>query len=131
MGIKRAKLLLAKVRDDEVLIEEIISKERIQDEIIGFHAQQAGREFGMQVPSNLKHRNATIDIVSDLRGRRILRVNSAQTNLLTMSTEAKTIKTEIELSNDVLYSQGVYKNHYSVRELEEDIETAKMLGIVY
>ena len=41
MGVERAKLLLAKARDDEVLIEEIISKERIRDEIIGFHAQQA------------------------------------------------------------------------------------------
>ena len=41
MGVKQAKLLLAKARDDEVLIEEIISKERIRDEIIGFHAQQA------------------------------------------------------------------------------------------
>ena len=29
MEVKRAKLLLAKARDDEVLIEEIISKERI------------------------------------------------------------------------------------------------------
>ena len=34
MGAERAKLLLAKARDDEVLIEEIISKERIRDEIL-------------------------------------------------------------------------------------------------
>ena len=27
-----------------------------------------------------------------------------------MSTEVKTIKTEIELPSDILYSQGVYKN---------------------
>jgi hypothetical protein len=45
MGVKRAKLLLAKARDDEVLIEEIISKERIRDEIIGFHAQQAAEKL--------------------------------------------------------------------------------------
>ena len=47
-----------------------------------------------------------------------------------MSTEVKTIKTEIELPSDILYSQGVYKNHYSLRELEEDMETAKRLGII-
>jgi len=44
--------------------------------------------------------------------------------------KAKTIETEIELSSDILYSQGVYKNHYSLRELEEDMETANRLGII-
>ena len=39
--LERAKLLVAKARDDEILIEEVISKERVRDEIIGFHAQQA------------------------------------------------------------------------------------------
>jgi len=43
MGAERAKLFLAKARGDEILIEEIISKERIWDELIGFHAQQAAK----------------------------------------------------------------------------------------
>ncbi len=42
--------------------------------------------------------------------KQMLMMNRAQTNLLTMSTEVKTIKTEIELPSDILYSQGVYKN---------------------
>ena len=94
-----------------------------------------------------------------------------------MSTEIKTIKTEIELPSDILYSQGVYKNrigyfvkknfllelyregkvslgrmaallgmnlvemmgvmkdsniplNYGIEELEEDMETAKKLGML-
>ncbi|MEA1945134.1 MAG: UPF0175 family protein [Euryarchaeota archaeon] len=94
-----------------------------------------------------------------------------------MSTEMKTVKTEIELPIDILYSQGVYKNraeyfvkknfllelyregkislgrmaallgmnrvemlgvmkdsniplNYDVSELEEDMETAKRLGML-
>ncbi|MEA1869853.1 MAG: UPF0175 family protein [Euryarchaeota archaeon] len=45
-------------------------------------------------------------------------MNRAQTNLLTMLTGVKTIKTEIELPGDILYSQGVYKNRigYFVRK---------------
>jgi len=107
----------------------------------------------------------------------MLMMNRAQINLLTMSTEVKTIKTEIELPSDILYSQGVYKNrigyfikknfllelyregkislgrmaallgmtrremmgvmkdlniplNYGAQELEEDMETAKRLGIL-
>ena len=109
--------------------------------------------------------------------KQMLMMNRAQTNLLTMSTEVKTIKTEIELPSDILYSQGVYKNrigyfvkknfllelyregkislgrmaallgmtrmemmgimkdsniplNYGAQELEEDMETAKRLGIL-
>ncbi len=98
-------------------------------------------------------------------------------NTITMSTEVKTIKTDIELPSDIFYSQGVYKNrigyfvkknfllelyregrisigkiaallgmtrmemmgvmkdsniplNYGVEELEEDMETAKRLGIL-
>ena len=98
-------------------------------------------------------------------------------NTITMSTEVKTIKTEIELPSDIFYSQGVYKNrigyfvkknfllelyregrisigkiaallgmtrmemmgvmkdsniplNYGVEALEEDMETAKRLGIL-
>jgi hypothetical protein len=37
--LKGAKLLLAKAKDDEILLEEIITNERIREEIVGFHAQ--------------------------------------------------------------------------------------------
>jgi len=104
-------------------------------------------------------------------------MNRTQINLLTMSAEVKTIKTEIELPSDILYSQGVYKNrigyfvkknfllelyregkvslgrmaallgmnlvemmgvmkdsniplNYGIEELEEDMETAKKLGML-
>ena len=104
-------------------------------------------------------------------------MNRTQINLLTMSTEIKTIKTEIELPSDILYSQGVYKNRigyfvkknfllelyregkvslgrmaallgmnlvemmgvmkdsnipldYGIEELEEDMKTAKKLGML-
>ena len=43
--LERAKLLLAKARDDETVLEEIISNEKIRDEIIGFHAQQAAEKL--------------------------------------------------------------------------------------
>ena len=36
--LKGAKLLLAKAKDDEILLEEIITNERIREEIVGFHA---------------------------------------------------------------------------------------------
>jgi HEPN domain-containing protein len=42
---ERTELLLAKAKDDETLLEEIISNEKIRDEIIGFHAQQAAEKL--------------------------------------------------------------------------------------
>ncbi len=72
MGVERAKLLLAKARDDEVLIEEIISKERIRDEIIGFHAQQAAEKLlkALLMARNIPYRKThdlreLIDLISD------------------------------------------------------------------
>jgi HEPN domain-containing protein len=43
--LERAELLLAKAKDDETLLEEIISNEKVRDEIIGFHAQQAAEKL--------------------------------------------------------------------------------------
>lgn len=43
--LKGAKLLLAKAKDDEILLEEIITNERIREEIVGFHAQQAAEKL--------------------------------------------------------------------------------------
>ena len=72
MGVERAKLLLAKARDDEVLIEEIISKERIRDEIIGFHAQQAAEKLlkALLMARNIPYRKThdlreLIDLIRD------------------------------------------------------------------
>ncbi len=38
-------------------------------------------------------------------------MNCTQMNITAMSAEVKTIRTEIELPSDILYSQGVYENH--------------------
>ncbi len=38
---EKALLLLNKASEDEALLDEILDSERISDEIIGFHAQQA------------------------------------------------------------------------------------------
>ena len=72
MGVERAKLLLAKARDDEILIEEIISKERIRDEIIGFHAQQAAEKLlkALLMARNIPYRKThdlreLIDLIRD------------------------------------------------------------------
>lgn len=43
--LERAKLLLSKAYDDEILLEEIVPNEKITDEIIGFHAQQAAEKL--------------------------------------------------------------------------------------
>jgi len=42
---EKASLLLEKAKDDEILLEEIISNERVRNEIIGFHAQQASEKL--------------------------------------------------------------------------------------
>ena len=71
-AFERAKLLLAKARDDEILIEEIISKERIRDEIIGFHAQQAAEKLlkALLMARNIPYRKThdlreLIDLIRD------------------------------------------------------------------
>ena len=63
--LERAKLLVAKARDDEILIEEVISKERVRDEIIGFHAQQAVEKLlkALLMAKNIPYRKT-----HDLRG---------------------------------------------------------------
>ncbi|MCE5326659.1 MAG: HEPN domain-containing protein [Planctomycetaceae bacterium] len=38
---EQALVLLAKARQDEVLLEEVLASPRVADEIVGFHAQQA------------------------------------------------------------------------------------------
>jgi len=35
----KGQSFLAKAKDDEILLEEIITNERIREEIVGFHAQ--------------------------------------------------------------------------------------------
>jgi HEPN domain-containing protein len=71
-AFERAKLLLAKARDDEILVEEIISKERIRDEIIGFHAQQAAEKLlkALLMARNIPYRKThdlreLIDLIRD------------------------------------------------------------------
>lgn len=71
-AFERANLLLAKAIDDEILIEEIISKERIRDEIIGFHAQQAAEKLlkALLMARNIPYRKThdlmeLIDLIRD------------------------------------------------------------------
>jgi HEPN domain-containing protein len=41
----QALLFLEKAREDETLVDEVISSERVSDEIIGFHCQQAAEKL--------------------------------------------------------------------------------------
>jgi len=70
--LERAKLLLAKARDDETVLEEIISNEKIRDEIIGFHAQQAAEKLlkALLMAKNIPYRRThdlreLIDLIRD------------------------------------------------------------------
>jgi HEPN domain-containing protein len=70
--LERAKLLLSKALDDEVLLEEIVSNEKITDEIIGFHAQQAAEKLlkallmAREIPYRRTHDlRELIDLISD------------------------------------------------------------------
>ena len=38
---EQASILLKKARNDETLLEEVLATERVSDDIIGFHCQQA------------------------------------------------------------------------------------------
>ena len=62
--LKGAKLLLAKAKDDEILLEEIITNERIREEIVGFHAQQAAEKL---LKAFLMARNISYRRTHDLR----------------------------------------------------------------
>lgn len=69
---ERAELLLAKARDDETLLEEIISNEKVRDEIIGFHAQQAAEKLlkAILMAKNIPYRRThdlreLIDLIKD------------------------------------------------------------------
>lgn len=70
--LERAGLLLAKARDDETVLEEIISNEKIRDEIIGFHAQQAAEKLlkALLMAKNIPYRRThdlreLIDLIRD------------------------------------------------------------------
>ncbi|HUV82129.1 MAG TPA: HEPN domain-containing protein [archaeon] len=70
--LERAKLLLSKALDDEVLLEEIVTNEKITDEIIGFHAQQAAEKLlkallmAREIPYRRTHDlRELIDLISD------------------------------------------------------------------
>ncbi len=62
--LEGAKLLLAKAKDDEILLEEIITNERIREEIVGFHAQQAAEKL---LKAFLMARNISYRRTHDLR----------------------------------------------------------------
>ena len=70
--LERAELLLAKAKDDEILLEEILSNEKVRDEIIGFHAQQAAEKLlkALLMAKNIPYRRThdlreLIDLVKD------------------------------------------------------------------
>lgn len=70
--LERAALLMAKARDDEIVIEEIISNEKVRDEIIGFHAQQAAEKLlkALLMAKNIPYRRThdlreLIDLIKD------------------------------------------------------------------
>lgn len=69
---EKARLLLEKAKDDEILLEEIISNERIRNEIIGFHAQQASEKLlkALLMAKNIPYRRThdlteLIDLLTD------------------------------------------------------------------
>lgn len=57
---EQSDLLLRKAAHDEVLLDEVIGSERVSDEVIGFHCQQAAEKLlkalavglGRAVPKN-------------------------------------------------------------------------------
>ncbi|MCK4397865.1 MAG: HEPN domain-containing protein [Methanophagales archaeon] len=51
---EQALLLLKKASEDEALLDEILDSERISDEIIGFHAQQAVEKLLKEVLSEFR-----------------------------------------------------------------------------
>ncbi len=70
--LERAQILLAKAKDDEILLEEIIANERIRDEIVGFHAQQSAEKLmkALLMAKNIPYRRThdlreLIDLIKD------------------------------------------------------------------
>lgn len=70
--LEGAKLLLAKARDDEILLEEVLTNKRIREEIIGFHAQQAAEKLlkAILMARNIQYRRThdlreLIDLIID------------------------------------------------------------------
>lgn len=51
---EKALLLLKKASEDEALLDEILDSERISDEILGFHAQQAVEKLVKAVLSEFR-----------------------------------------------------------------------------
>jgi HEPN domain-containing protein len=51
---EKALLLLKKASEDEALLDEILDSERISDEILGFHAQQAVEKIVKAVLSEFR-----------------------------------------------------------------------------
>ncbi len=50
---EQALLLLQKAREDETLVEEVLASQRVSDEIVGFHCQQAAEKFLKAVLSEI------------------------------------------------------------------------------
>ena len=70
--LERAELLLAKAKDDKTLLDEIILNEKVRDEIIGFHAQQAAEKLlkALLMAKNISYRRThdlreLIDLIRD------------------------------------------------------------------
>ena len=50
---EQALLLLQKAREDQTLVEEVLASQRVSDEIVGFHCQQAAEKFLKAVLSEI------------------------------------------------------------------------------
>ena len=50
---ERAILLLNKAREDEALVAEVLTSQRVSDEIVGFHCQQAAEKYLKAVLSEI------------------------------------------------------------------------------
>jgi len=73
--LKGAKLFLARAKDDEILLEEIITNERIREQIIGFHAQQAAEKL---LKAFLMARSIPVKERYGSKNRALLRCNTCK-----------------------------------------------------
>lgn len=114
--LERAKLLLTKARDDENLLVEIISNERICDEIIGFHAQQATEKL---LKALLMSRNIPYRKTHDLR------------ELIDLIRDHGTKFPELLMEIRILSPFAVeYRYDYLPIEDEDPFDRQKMLDLV-